>query len=243
MAEKLRIAMLASGGGTTVLEIIKACKSGRLKRVLPIGVIASREEAGVITKAEAEGLATVVINRRDSGSPEEFGEKIMTMCRAWRVDFIGQYGWMALTPTNVIEAYRGMMVNQHPGPLDPGYPDFGGRGMFGRRVHAARLYFVRRMRQEYWTEATAQRVDPRYDRGAVVHRETVPIQPEDDPISLQQRVLPVEHQVQIETLELFAENRVPTLVREIRLIDTYDVNEGEVLTDAKCAAALLFPRG
>lgn len=241
MAEKLRIAMLASGGGTTALEIIKACKSGRLNRVLPIGVIASREDAGVIAKAQAEGLATVVINRRDSDSPEEFGDKILTMCRAWRVDFIGQYGWMPMTPENVIEAYRGMMVNQHPGPLDPGYYDFGGQGMYGRRVHAARLYFVRMTQQQYWTEATAQRVDPRYDRGLVVHREVVPIQPDDDPISLQQRVLPVEHKVQIEALELFAEDRVPTLVRQERLIGfTYML---KVLTDAKHAAELLFPRG
>lgn len=137
-----------------------------------------------------------------------------------------------------------MMVNQHPGPLDPGHPDFGGPGMYGRRVHAARLYYVRETeedRERHWTEATAQRVAPQYDEGAVVRRTVVPIQLDDDPISLQQRVLPVEHRVQIETLEMFAENRVTMCVRPERLIRL--VWMYRILNRAKRVAELLFPRG
>lgn len=57
------------------------------------------------------------------------------------------------------------MINQHGGPLDPGRPDFGGRGMYGRRIHCARLYFVRATQRGFFTEATAQRVALQYDRG------------------------------------------------------------------------------
>jgi len=241
--DKLRIAMLVSGGGTTMREILRAVESGLLSRVEPVLVIASKPDAGGIEKALAEGMLkenVLVLRPKAYSSPETFGEAILLECRKRGVDFIGQYGWLPKTPANVVEAYQGMMTNQHPGPLDPGRPDFGGPGMYGRRVHCARLYFVRRAERDFCTEATVQRVAPEFDKGAILGRITIPINPGDDVATLQEKVLPQEHRLQIETLLAFSEGRVRELIRSEPL-----VREGEhtILAEAKQVAGILFPRG
>lgn len=247
MINALRLAMLISGGGTTMRAILDAHNSGRLPRVQPVLVIASRPDAGGIEKARAAGVApadVVVIARQSfpkgSSGREQFGAAILAACRSRSVDLIGQYGWLPMTPANVIEAYPGRMVNQHPGPLDPGRPDFGGAGMYGRRVHCARLLFVRRVTRDFSTEATAQRVAPEFDRGPIIRRRVLAIRPQDDVLSLQERLLPKEHAVQIEALEDFAEDRVVEWYRAEPLVRSAEVR---ILTESKNFAQILFPNG
>lgn len=243
MRNPLRIAMLVSGGGTTMQAIIQACRSGRLQNIEPVCVIASRRDAGAIEKALALGMrrGDVLIRRpKNYLDSEAFGETIIAICQARGVDFIGQYGWMEKTPPNVIEVWRGMMVNQHPGPLDPGRPDFGGKGMFGRRVHCARLYFVRTIKRDFWTEATAQRVAIEYDRGALLRTRTIEIREDDDTSTLQERVLPQEHELQIEVLDDFANRRVKEFSRQTPLVFP---GEEAILEQAKRIAKALFPKG
>ncbi len=211
----MRVALLISGSGTTAESIIRATQDGRLAGVEIACVIASSTEAGGIERTKKAGVPekdVLVLSPKSFSSREEFGEAIIKECRARGVDFVGQYGWLVKTPENVIEAFEGRIANQHPGPLDPGRPDFGGKGMFGRRVHAARLFFVRAVNRDFWTEATAHRVVAEYDKGAVLCAKQVPILPDDTPESLQARVLPVEHEVQIETLAMFAN---PAVNREV----------------------------
>lgn len=250
MNGKLRIAMLISGGGTTMREILRAVKSGLLRRVEPVLVIASKPDAGGIEKAIAEGMPpgnVLVMKPKAYPSSEAFGEEVIRQCKKRGVDFIGQYGWLPKTPVNLITAFPNMMVNQHPGPLDPGRPDFGGPGMYGRRVHYAWLYFVRmtyRPGMYYWrhhlTEATCQRVAPEFDKGALLAWATIPINPGDTVAALQERVLPQEHMIQIETLAAFSENRVRERTRPEPLVREEDY---PILAEAKQVAGILYPRG
>ncbi len=250
MNDKLRIAMLISGGGTTMREILRAVKSGFLSRVEPVLVIASKPEAGGIERAIAEGMPpsdVIVMRSRAHPSPEAFGKEMITQCRKRGVDFIGQYGWLPKTPVNVVEAYRNMITNQHPGPLDPGRPDFGGQGMYGRRVHCARLYFVRRTFRpgaDYYahsfTEAVCQRVAPEFDRGTLLNWTTIPVEPDDTVDTLQARVLPQEHMIQVETLKAFSEGNVQERTRPEPLVREEDYG---ILAEAKQVAGILFPGG
>jgi len=241
MKSPLRLALLISGGGTTMEKIIQESQCGELLgKIAPVIVIASRYGAGGLAKAKELGIPTSVLAPHSFSSAEHFGNEIISECRSRGVDLIGQYGWLPKTPGNVIEAFATRMINQHPGPLDPGRPDFGGNGMYGRRVHAARLYFVRCVQHGFWTEATAQRVDVEFDKGVVLRKRLVEIHTDDDPTTLQERVLPIEHAVQIETLADFADGRVGEVVREQPLVNTVEEN---VLKTAKNVACLLFPHG
>lgn len=111
---------------------------------------------------------------------------------------VTQNGWLPKTPAMVIDAFPGNIYNQHPGPV----PEFGGKGMYGRRVHAAVLLFKRLTKSDQmWTEAVVQRAAYKFDSGIVVKSQRVEILPKDTVDDLQQRVLPVEHELQIQLLD------------------------------------------
>jgi phosphoribosylglycinamide formyltransferase-1 len=239
----MKIALLMSGGGTTAAAIIAACRDGQLKDVEPVCVIASSVAAGGIKKARNLGISErdiLVIDTKKFGSSVQFGEAILAACRERGVEFIGQYGWLPKTPLNVIQAYEGMIVNQHPVPLDPGHPDFGGKGMWGRRAVCARLLFVRRVDRDFWTEAISHRVEKEFDTGAIVRAVRVPIVPDDTVETLYARLLPVEYKAQIQTVRDFAAGQVQEWIRPDRLVRP---GEEAILNQVKAEALRLYPNG
>ncbi len=246
MKSGMRYAILISGGGSTMEQIIRATKEGGVLSDVTVAlVVASRPNAGGVEKAIRGGIATKdVIVRDPKGplmTPGLFEELLLMEFRDRGIDAFGQHGWMPKTPSNVIEAYPRRGINQHPGALDPGRPDFGGEGMYGTRVHAATLLFARMAgRRNFCTEATAQFVDTEFDKGAVVARERVPLEKGDDPTSLQSRVLSVEHRLQIATIHGLADGTLQESVRPEPLIRP---EEHHLLWEAKRIAGMLYPKG
>ena len=241
----IKLALLISGNGSTMEAIIKACRDGELSGldIKPILVIASNKEAGGIEKALKLGIKTedvLVIDPKKCLDSNIFGEKILEECKKREINLIGQYGWMVKTPDNVISAYKDIIINQHPGPLDNGRPDFGGARMYGMRVHEARLEFVKKVQRDFWTEATTHMVTSNFDEGKIIKRKQVPIFPNDTAEILQARVLPVEYEVQIETLRDFIDNAVIEFHREIPLILP---GEEKLLEECKENAKKLYPNG
>ncbi|MDP2720767.1 MAG: formyltransferase family protein [bacterium] len=246
MKDSLRIAMLISGGGTTMEQILMVCRlGGRLfGKVRPVLVIGSKHGIKGLDRAMGYGLELgkdiFVLEPKCYPDPSAFGEAILTLCQQRAVDLIGQYGWLPRTPVNVVETYRDRMINQHPGPLRPGRFGFGGKGMMGTAVHTAVLWFARNVGREFpYTEAVAQRVAITYDEGVLLNVRQVPILQGDDVSSLQERVLPQEHEIQVETLLAFAENRV----QELDLPDIVLPEEADLLDQARKIATTLYPHG
>jgi len=135
-------------------------------------VLSDRAAAGALTLARSHGVPTQAF--ADPASPEEW---LAALDRA-QADLVVLAGYLKLVPAGVIERYRGRIVNIHPALL----PAFGGRGMYGRRVHEAVL-------------ASGAR-----ESGASVHLvdevcARVPVLPDDDPDRLAARVLEVEHRL------------------------------------------------
>lgn len=238
--EKLRLAMLISGSGTTMEAIIKACQSERLDGIEPALVIASKEEAGGLAKAEALGIPSIVLKRKEHPDEESFGQVILHACHQKHIDLIGQYGWLVKTPRNVIQIYRNRIVNQHPGPLSPGQHDFGGPGMYGKRVHATRYLFASRTDNQWWTEATCHFVEDEYDTGQVIKRLTMDITRADMPETIAERLLKLEWECQIQALEDIMYDRVQIQTRKKQLVQP---SEFELLRDCKKEAIKLYPHG
>ena len=240
----IRLCILFSGGGTTATAIYQACKNGILSGLVEIALaITNKPKAGGIERLAAAGVQPdkIFVLQPHKGEPlEEYGEKVLSLCREHGATLIGQYGWTKLTPNNVVKEFLGRSINQHPGPLDPGHPGFGGQGMRGLAVHEAVLSFSRLTDRLPITKATAQRVGLEYDCGAVLHERPLLIRPDDTAESLSARLLPFEHLVQIETLLMFAENRVREIRPRARLIDPEDI---PLLDEAMCLARAKYPHG
>lgn len=237
MVSPMRVAFLTSGDGAGIIVMLEMHRCGQLPNVMPVCVITSNEQ-GLITKLE--NIETVAFDTTHYSDSEESGKHLLEILQNRTIDFIGQYEWRVHTPRSVIEAYAGRSANYHPGPLDPGYPDFGGYWMYGRRVCAARLEFVKKTQRDWWTEATVQRVGFDFRSGALLLRQRVPILPDDTPETLEQRVCPVGVYLFMQTLEPFAQGKVTEHRREDRLVRPEEL---PLLAEAFQAARLLYPNG
>ncbi len=258
MSERLKdVVILASGTGSTAGVVIRACQEGRLF-LSPKAVISSKEGAGVIKLAEELGVPTEVVDPRDyRGNSVGFEEELMSMLGMYEPDVVAQLGWTPLTPLDVVKKY--LMVNQHPGPLDPDRPDFGGKGMYGPRVMAAVLIYSWLIGEANpWTEATFHLVTPEYDRGEVIRRERMGGLPVwGEPVTIedlagkyrgrlieltkwcQKKLLEVEHENVVAGLEMMVRGESGPGIREVPLIPRE--NWG-ILREAKKLGVDLFRR-
>ncbi len=209
MAEGLpmRLAVLASGGGSNLQAILDAVEGKTLAAEVAL-VVSDREEAGALARAERRGVPTAVLHPRDFADAEAFGGALLEKLEGHGVTFVALAGYLRMIPAGVVRAYRYRILNVHPSLL----PAFGGAGFYGRRVHEAAIaYGVR------WSGATVHLVDEQYDTGPVVLQEPVPVEPGDTPESLAARVLAVEHRLYPAALRLFAAGRVRVEGRRVHI--------------------------
>lgn len=241
MKEAVRLAMAISGGGTTMQAIGESARSGELKNsIRPVVVIASRTGIAGIARAEQLGIPVELVLRKDfpkgEAGIEPFGKALLKVLQKYQPDVITLNGFLCQISGEVIDTYSGKIFNQHPGSV----PDFGGEGMYGRRVHAAVLIFNRLTQHPApYTHMIAQRVAPDYDLGDVVKSACVTILPADTVDLLQQRALPIEHGVQIGFLKDFASGSI----REIPSETYVQPGERVLLYLAKEAGKALYPQG
>lgn len=170
----VRIAVLASGGGTNLQALLDALGPEAPARVAR--VVSDRAAAGALRRAEHAGIATAVL--RDPADPAELLEAVA------HAELVVLAGYLRLVPPPVVARFPWRMINIHPALL----PAFGGPGMYGRRVHEAVLASGARV-----TGATVHYADEAYDRGPIIAQWPVPVLADDDTESLAARVLGVEH--------------------------------------------------
>ncbi len=240
----VRLAILMSGGGTTMESIVRACDiDGPLfGKILPVVVISDRA-CGGLAKAKKLGVPTAMVTRPISSD----GKELLEIFDTFYPDVVSQNGWLSKTPLTVIRKFERNIYNQHPAPLDPENKgsdgkslNFGGKGIFGKAAHASVLEFQRLSGRVFPTEASIHRVTEQFDEGEVVARRVVNIILGDTVESLSRRMLPIEHDLQIEFLKNVYDGRVKALVRKNPLIRT---SEEQLLEKAKKIATTLYPHG
>jgi formyltetrahydrofolate-dependent phosphoribosylglycinamide formyltransferase len=174
----MRVAVLASGGGTNLQALIDACRGSAPARV--VLVASNRSDAGALERARRADIATHVI-----ADPTD-GAALVAVLETHAVDLVVLAGYLKLVPPDVVTRFADRMLNIHPALL----PSFGGKGMYGARVHQAVIDSGATL-----TGPTVHVVTAEYDRGPIVAQWPVPVAPDDTPDTLQQRVLAVEHQL------------------------------------------------
>ena len=174
----MRIAVAISGRGSNLEALYRALERSEAARIAV--VLSDRPDAGGLARARQWGVATEVLPNPNDGA------LWIALLRRYAVDLVVLAGYLKLVPSNVIAAYRGRIVNVHPALL----PAFGGKGMYGTRVHQAVL--ASGVRE---TGATVHLVDEIYDHGATLAQARVPVLPGDTPQRLARRVLQLEHRL------------------------------------------------
>jgi|SRR6478672_4734567 formyltetrahydrofolate-dependent phosphoribosylglycinamide formyltransferase len=190
-----RLAVLASGRGSNLRALHEyLSRSGRHTSAHLALVLSDHADAGALAYARSRDIPFAAIDGGTLG-----GERLLAQLGSHRIDIVVLAGYMRLVPEVVVNAYRGRIVNVHPALL----PAFGGRGMYGTRVHAAVIAAGSRV-----SGATVHFVDERYDHGAIIAQWPVPVLSGDTPSALAARVLRVEHALYPPAVVAVAQSRI-----------------------------------
>ena len=174
----MRVAVLASGGGTNLQALLDTCRGSAPAHV--ILVVSNNPAAGALERARQAGVQSVVLE-----DPRD-GQALVELLGSHRIDLVVLAGYLKLVPREVVAAFEGRMINIHPALL----PSFGGKGMYGHHVHEAVLASGATI-----SGPTVHLVSNEYDEGHIVAQWPVPVAADDTPETLAARVLRVEHQL------------------------------------------------
>ena len=179
----LPVAVFASGSGSNLQAILDhhAALDAPPWRVEL--VVSDQKEARALERGRHAGIRACFLPVAGRSSGDVAGETL-DLLRSSEIGFVALAGYLRLIPAPVVGAFRERMVNIHPALL----PAFGGRGMYGMRVHEAVLGAGATV-----TGPTVHFVDEEYDRGPIIAQWPVPVRAGDDPHTLAARVLRVEH--------------------------------------------------
>ncbi|MCC7084267.1 MAG: phosphoribosylglycinamide formyltransferase [Pirellulales bacterium] len=191
----LRIAVLISGGGTTLRNLIDKIGKSQLDAKIEL-VISSAAKARGLDFARAASIPIQIVSPSKFTSAAEFSEATFNSCRAAGVHLVVMGGY--LKHVLIPDDFSGRVVNIHPALL----PGFGGRGFYGRYVHQAVLESGARI-----SGCTVHFVDNQYDHGPIILQKTVPVLEDDTPETLATRVFAAECEAYPEALRMIARER------------------------------------
>ena len=192
--KKLRLGVLLSGGGRTLMNVLEYIKAGKLSAEVAV-VIASRDCKGVERSRDA-GLDVHIVPYKEMPDTETYSAAIVERLDAAEVNLVIQAGFLSFW--KIPSKYEGRVLNIHPALL----PDFGGHGMYGHRVHEAVLAAGCKV-----SGCTVHLVTNEYDRGPIIVQKCVPVLPDDTPDTLAARVFEQECIAYPEAIELVAGSR------------------------------------
>jgi formyltetrahydrofolate-dependent phosphoribosylglycinamide formyltransferase len=192
----IRLGVLISGGGTTLVNFLKQIRAGELNAEIAV-VIASREGIAGIERACEAGLPCEVIARKAYDSVERFSAAIFDRCRTAHVDLVTLAGFLSLI--QIPSDFERRVLNIHPSLI----PAFCGRGFHGHHVHEAVL-----ARGVKISGCTVHFADNEYDHGPIILQRAVPVLEDDTPDSLAARVFEAECAAYPEAIRLYAQGRL-----------------------------------
>jgi formyltetrahydrofolate-dependent phosphoribosylglycinamide formyltransferase len=202
----VRLAVLLSGSGTTLQNLIDRSAAGRLPAQIVL-VVSNKAEAFGLERARQAGLTTAVVSRKDCGSVEAFSRRIFDLCRQAEVDLVCLAGFM--TFLHIPDDFRNRVMNIHPALI----PAFCGKGYYGQKVHEAVLDYGAKV-----SGCTVHFADNEYDHGPIILQRVVPVHDDDTPETLAARIHEQENEAYPEAIRLFAEGRLRVQGRRVLVL-------------------------
>jgi phosphoribosylglycinamide formyltransferase-1 len=201
----IRLAVCASGGGTTLQNLIDRIAAGTLRASI-VQVIASKPGIGAIARAEKAGIPARVVTRAGK-SLETFSRAVFDPIRREGADLVILGGFLVLVA--IPDDYAGRVLNIHPSLI----PAFCGQGYHGQAVHQAVIDSGVKL-----SGCTVHYADATYDTGPIILQRAVPVRDDDDAETLAARVFEAECIALPEAIALYASGRLRREGRRVRTI-------------------------
>ena len=195
-----RLTILVSGSGSNMQSIADSTNRGILKGLAEIVlVISNNPNAYDLKRAENGNIKVVCIERKDFEDEKSFNGTILEELQNIKTDIVCLAGYIRMIGQEIIDVYRGRMLNIHPALL----PKFGGKGMYGYHVHEAVV-----KAGEKKSGATVHFVEEKYDTGKIIIQHEVEVFKSDTPQDVAKKVLAVEHRIYPEAIKKVIKNEL-----------------------------------
>jgi phosphoribosylglycinamide formyltransferase-1 len=203
----LRLAILLSGGGTTLQNLIDHIEAGKLSASIVV-VISSQPAAYGLVRAKRHGLEAICIPWKADRDPQAFHDQLNRTLDRYAPELIALAGFLRVF--RYAPHYRGRVINIHPSLI----PAFCGKGFYGLRVHQAALAYGVKV-----SGCTVHFADEAYDHGPIILQRVVPVLDHDTPERLAERVAIEERKAYPEVIQLFAEGRLQVQGRWVKILE------------------------
>jgi phosphoribosylglycinamide formyltransferase-1 len=196
MSTQFSLAVLISGGGTTLKNLIDWRSQNKLRAKIDL-VISSSPTAGGLKFAESSEIPNKTIVRREFEDTSSFSEAIFEQCRAANIDLVVMGGF--LKRVKIPDDFENRVINIHPSLI----PSFCGKGNYGIRVHQNVIEYGAKL-----SGCTVHFVDDQYDHGPIIAQATVPVLSADTPDALAARVFEKECELYPQIVNAIADGTV-----------------------------------
>jgi phosphoribosylglycinamide formyltransferase-1 len=186
-----RIAILISGRGSNMVALADAVRVGTIPNAEVAIVISDKRDAAGLESANGRGVESLVIERGARTRQEHDRESVSALA-ARQIDLVCLAGYMRVLSSELINAYRGRILNIHPSLL-PAFPGLDAQRQaleYGAKVSGCTVHFV----------------DETLDGGPIVMQREVPVHEDDTVESLSARILIEEHELYAEAVAMVLPN-------------------------------------
>jgi formyltetrahydrofolate-dependent phosphoribosylglycinamide formyltransferase len=188
------LGVLVSGGGSNFEALARACGEGDIPDTRIHLLISNKPGVGALDRAARAGIESFVLEPKHFSDRTTYFERLAEELKKRGVDVVCLAGFLLKVEPNFIHHFPGRILNIHPSLL----PKFGGKGMYGTRVHEAVL-----SSREEESGCTVHLVDEEFDHGPLLAQSRVPVLSGDTPATLAARVLVEEHRLYPEAVRDF----------------------------------------
>jgi phosphoribosylglycinamide formyltransferase 1 len=203
----LRLAVLLSGEGTTLQNLIDHIEAGKLDASIVV-VISSHPDAYGLIRAKRHGLEAICLPWKAYQNAQTYDDALNRTLDRYAPELIALAGFLRVF--HYAAHYCGRVINIHPSLI----PAFCGKGFYGLRVHQAALAYGVKV-----SGCTVHFVDEQYDHGPIILQRVVPVLDDDTPERLAARVVIEERQAYPEVIQLFAEGRLQVQGRWVKILE------------------------
>ena len=186
----MKLAVLASGGGTTFEHLLVSRRQGLFEHSISV-LVTDNPRAGAVGIARRNGISVLCVEPRAFKNFSEWDRALMCALVAEGVDAVVLAGFLRKIGPSVLKAFPNRIINTHPSLL----PKFGGKGMYGLRVHEAVV-----SGGESETGVTIHLLNEEYDRGPILKQARLGVLPGETAQDLQERVKKLEKSLLVDFL-------------------------------------------
>ncbi len=203
--KKIRLGVLASGGGTNLQSIIDACANQSIAAEVAV-VISNNPDAGALQRARNAAITAECINHRDFSRRDDFDAAVVARLQHHQVDLVVLAGFMRIIGDNFLTAFPMRIMNIHPALL-PSFP--------GLHVQQQAIDYGAR-----FSGCTVHFVDGGVDTGPIIIQAVVPVLPDDDSDTLAARILEQEHRIYPQAIDWYARGLLQVDGRKVTVLQT-----------------------